>query len=369
LSAVDARARQPERRIAAPAPIPGRSTGGRPDARARHFPLGFGNYLDRGGLSRLGLGYRPDASLGGTVQETEKRPAGTHFSPRRGDSRGTIDFQASTDPGRSVTPLLWLRPSATERQRAVQTLRSLGTTSIPGLAAALAMSVRRTHRILQDVQRRGPPGLVYEPRSGAIRWEESPRGPAGSPEPTPPAPAPRAASGGIPRFPSSSRGDAHGPPAPAFGPSGPIATTMLEPSASPSPYRPPRRTGPVPECRRCRIPLVPSGSEGEFACPMCGRRVSGSGDVLSIAPSTSPAAPAGPDRKLQELLAAWAIGQPVSCPKCRRTLRKDGVGSFHCPACGESVRLTGVADASPRPPSAPAAPAASSATPAAPGPR
>jgi len=72
---------------------------------------------------------------------------------------------------------------------------------------------------------------------------------------------------------------------------------------------------------------------------MCGRRVSGTGMLISVATRVPEARTAPSEQRHQELLAAWATGQPLACPKCHGTLHKAGVALFLCRSCGEKVQL------------------------------
>ena len=85
--------------------------------------------------------------------------------------------------------------------------------------------------------------------------------------------------------------------------------------------------------------LTPTASADQWFCPNCRRLAA---PTPAAAPPTVPAAraaPGHPDRRVQELLAAWVSAQPVPCPKCRTPLRHRGLGRLECPSCGEAVDL------------------------------
>jgi len=249
-------------------------------------------------------------------------------------------------PPRSVRLPFWSRPAPDERQHAIATLKSLGTTSVPGLAAALSWSVPRTEKVLKELSRHGPPGLVYDTRSGTIRWSTPAAAPARTPPP--PLPTPSASAGwGI----STARGSARSPPAstPVTVPPGSHASSYRSTVVPPSPSLTPRSAPAdhaLRECARCRTPLVPTGTPDEFACPMCGRRLTAAGTLVSPAPGRS-APPAGPDTKIQQLIAAWATGQPTPCPHCRQPLRHTADGEFRCGSCGARIAYGSPPNAAP----------------------
>ncbi|HEV2231511.1 MAG TPA: hypothetical protein VGS18_04935, partial [Thermoplasmata archaeon] len=59
--------------------------------------------------------------------------------------------------------------SREDRGLIVRTLRALGPTTVPGLAAALSWSPRKTERLVRDLVRHGAGGLFYDPGSGLVR--------------------------------------------------------------------------------------------------------------------------------------------------------------------------------------------------------
>ncbi len=221
----------------------------------------------------------------------------------------------------------WSRTTPQDRRRLVSTLRSLGSTSVPGLAAALSWSVRRTEKVLLQLAPQPAIGISYDPRTGSVRSIP------------PPAPTTDAArSGAVLTVGVPGRGAAPrpGPPVPSTDrPPAPRPLTVAAPA-----IRELHATSAARECSRCHIPVVPTGATDEYACPMCGRRTSANGTVVSSAGPRDSSGPTAPDPRTQELLAAWATGQPVPCPRCRTPLRHHGVGEFRCRACGERVRFT-----------------------------
>ncbi len=211
-------------------------------------------------------------------------------------------------------------------------MQSLGTTSVPGLAAALSWRERKTEKLLaHELGRPGTP-ITYDPGRRLVRWARPlPNLPAapGVTNPTA-APAP----------PRDERARPPPAPAPVFTPSG--LKTL---------------------CPSCRVPLQTTGSASLAVCPQCGRlsSVRTAATASLEAPSTGPpaarpAAPAPPvpsstttvgdgsqpvaDRRSQEMFAAWVTAKPIACPKCRTPLRHRGVSEYLCPSCGHQVRFT-----------------------------
>ncbi len=229
----------------------------------------------------------------------------------------------------------WSRPAPDERQHAIATLKSLGTTSLPGLAAALSWSVPHTEQVLRELLRHGPAGLVYDMRTGTIRW--------GPPTDPPPRPSPPSSPSGT--NPSWATSTPRGPTRPAPGPPSipPAAMTRSDayrtaaaPAAPGPTWRDAANDHALRECGRCHTPLVPTDIADVFACPMCGRRVTSGGTLVSPSPSRV-GAPAGPDPKIQQLIAAWATGQAAPCPHCHQPLRHTADGEFRCGSCGARI--------------------------------
>jgi predicted RNA-binding Zn-ribbon protein involved in translation (DUF1610 family) len=226
--------------------------------------------------------------------------------------------------------------SVRDREHLVQTLRSLGPTSLAGLSAALSWSERRTERVLQDAIGLGDGPLRFDPSRRTVAWIDPN---AVVPTPTMAAPAISAGS-----------------PAPATVP-------VL-----------PKSWGASARCPSCQVALLPTGTDAHLYCPQCGR-LAASRSSAQHPPDATPAparpdapkgaAPSvslGPDRRSQELFAAWVTAQPIPCPKCRTPLRHHGVAEYACPACGARVafdRSTGVS--APTRASMPSAPTPSSA--------
>src|SRR5690348_7103335 len=57
-----------------------------------------------------------------------------------------------------------------ERQHLVWTVRSLGTASVPGIAAALSISERKAVKLLRETFRLGPPGLAWDNGSRTVSY-------------------------------------------------------------------------------------------------------------------------------------------------------------------------------------------------------
>ncbi len=219
-------------------------------------------------------------------------------------------------------------PSEDDLERLRSTVHSLGTTSVPGLAAALSWRERKAERLLaHELARPGSP-LTYDPGRRVVRWALVP--PAPPVAPTVPATAPPLPSHGMPRAP---------PPTV-------VGTTFKT------------------LCPACHIALIATGSASLAVCPQCGR-LSSTRSGASATPSTSAAAatapppaptsptvveasrPPLPDRRAQEMFAAYVTSRPIPCPKCRTALHHRGVSEYGCPSCGEIVRFPA---ASPPPP-------------------
>jgi|SRR5271170_4048217 len=207
-------------------------------------------------------------------------------------------------------------PSASDLEHLRSTVRALGTTSVPGLSAALSWRERKTEKLLAHELARPNSPLVYDPSRRTVRWAVTlPELPA----PPPPTPA---------LVPARSSSVAPLAPAPVYTPAG--LKTL---------------------CPHCQVALQSTGSNGLVVCPSCGRLSSArSGGIASPPPSAPPVAAtfvaSGPvatisvaDRKSQELFAAWVTNQPIPCPKCRTPLRHSGVRVYGCPSCGQQVRF------------------------------
>ena len=208
--------------------------------------------------------------------------------------------------------------SEEEHERLRTTVKTLGVTSVPGLAAALAWRERKTERLLAHELSRPGTQLVYEPGRRLVRWRRPPPVPVEPPVAARPPAAPAAAV----------------PPA--------------RPPVAPAPVL--RGTALKTLCPHCRVALISTGSGKLAVCPECGR-------LSSERPPSSPG-PAAPepgadppvatvrapaetavDRRSQELFAAYVTARPIPCPKCRTPLRHRGVAEYSCPSCGQSVRF------------------------------
>jgi predicted RNA-binding Zn-ribbon protein involved in translation (DUF1610 family) len=214
-------------------------------------------------------------------------------------------------------------PSPQDLERLRSTVQSLGTTSVPGLAAALSWRERKAQKVLAHELGRPGTSIVYDPGRRQVRWAR----------PLPDLPAPPSAATPTPT--SAPTIAVRMPSAP-----GPVMTSM----------------GLKTLCPSCRIPLQQTGTASLAVCPNCGRLSSIRSGTTSPSsnppplprPAPSPAAsPAGAgdagvplsDRRSQELFAAWVNAQPIPCPKCRTSLRHRGVSEYACPACGQMVRF------------------------------
>ena len=205
-------------------------------------------------------------------------------------------------------------PSQQDLERLRSTVQSLGTTSVPGLAAALSMRERKAEKLLAHELARANTPVLYEPSRRLVRW-------AAIPPPPPPA-------------------EASAPAAPPL----------------PEPVRAPRAPSPVftsvglkTLCPHCHVALQSTGTSSLAVCPQCGRLTTlrdGQGPEPS-APTAAPtpsarggAEPGGlDDRRSQELFAAYVSAKPIPCPKCRTPLRHRALSEYVCPSCGQTVRF------------------------------
>jgi len=215
-------------------------------------------------------------------------------------------------------------PSEQDRERLRATVQSLGTTSVPGLAAALSWRERKAEKLLaQELARPNTP-LVYEPARRVVRWARAP------PTVAPAREAP-----------------------------------MVRPRVVDLPARAPRAPAPVLTgttlktlCPSCHVPLIPTGSSSLAVCPQCGRLASSrGGDAEGAAAPGAGNAKDIPDRRSQELFAAYVSSKPMQCPKCRTPLRHRGLSEYTCPNCAQTVKFpkaVEIAAPAPAPPSGPA---------------
>jgi predicted RNA-binding Zn-ribbon protein involved in translation (DUF1610 family) len=213
-------------------------------------------------------------------------------------------------------------PSPQDLERLRSTVQSLGTTSVPGLAAALSWRERKAQKVLAHELGRPDSPVVYDPGRRQVRWART-----------------------LPELPTTAVSTATA--------TAPTAAVRL-PSA-PGPVM--TSTGLKTLCPSCHVSLQQTGTASLAVCPNCGRLSSiRSGTTTPSAAPTPPPARSPPpptaspttagdagvplsDRRSQELFAAWVNAQPIPCPKCRTSLRHRGVSEYACPACGQMVRF------------------------------
>ncbi len=223
-------------------------------------------------------------------------------------------------------------PSEQDLERLRSTVRSLGTTSVPGLAAALAWRARKAEKLLAHELARPNTPLLYEPGRRVVRWRSA-------------VPA---------------RTD---PPVTPVATATPLGVPVRAPRAPP-----PALTGSGLKtlCPHCRVPLLATGSTNLAVCPSCGRlatprTLSPAAETAASGAAGAPPAVTGSvrtlslsDRNAQELFAAYVTSKPIPCPKCRTPLRHRSLSEYGCPSCGQLVRFP----ATSVPGAAPAAPPA-----------
>jgi uncharacterized Zn finger protein (UPF0148 family) len=203
-------------------------------------------------------------------------------------------------------------PSQQDLERLRSTVQSLGTTSVPGLAAALSMRERKAEKLLaHELARPGTP-VLYEPSRRLVRWAAA--------LPTPVAAEPASSAPPLPTSPRAPRA-----PSPVFTPVG--LKTL---------------------CPHCHVPLQTTGSGSLVVCPQCGR-LSTARDGRTADPPPTPTSPTASvpsapsanldDRRSQEMFAAYVSSKPIPCPKCRTPLRHRALSEYVCPSCGQSVRF------------------------------
>jgi len=113
-------------------------------------------------------------------------------------------------------------------------------------------------------------------------------------------------------------------------------------AAPPSPGLPTAGSrGPSPgNCPRCQVPYLPAGSAGRWGCPLCGRHaVLPAGTDRTVPSVPAPSSPSATTTRQEELLAAWVIGRPVPCPRCRTPLKRVAMGQLACPSCGNRTEI------------------------------
>jgi predicted RNA-binding Zn-ribbon protein involved in translation (DUF1610 family) len=213
--------------------------------------------------------------------------------------------------------------SAEELDRLRAAVRMLGTTSVPGLSAALSWREHKTEKLLAQELARPGTFVVYEPAQRVVRWFQPPPPPVVPPNP--PTPEERATP-------------------PREGPSLPpvrAAPAVLKGASLKA------------VCPTCHVALLSTGSANLAVCPECGR-LSSERTVEASAPAPGPTPPPAPDggsraptaltdRRSQEMFAAYVGYRPIPCPKCRTPLRHRGVSEYGCPTCGQLIRFPGPA--------------------------
>ncbi len=209
-------------------------------------------------------------------------------------------------------------PSEQDLERLRTTVESLGTTSVPGLSAALSWREHKTEKLLAHELARPNTAIAYDPARRLVRWARA----------VPPAPPAKA---GAP--PAAEIRVAPRAPAPTL--SGGTLKTL---------------------CPSCHVALIPTGSASLAVCPQCGRlssaRAGGATSPVSVPPPASASTPVRPssvgpthgsvdgsDRRSQEMFAAYVTSKPIPCPKCRTPLRHRGLSEYVCPACAQTVQF------------------------------
>jgi predicted RNA-binding Zn-ribbon protein involved in translation (DUF1610 family) len=207
--------------------------------------------------------------------------------------------------------------------RDLDTLRStvctLHETTVPGLAAALSWRSRKVERLLIEELTRPGTSLAYDSSRRVVRWVPVTSTVWHVPPPAASSPPPAAAP----------------PPRPKV--------DLGAPLEAPPPVL--KGNGLRSQCPSCHVGLAASTSPSLSVCPRCGRLfTSRNATSTRDAPTAAPAAPpnptpTAPDRRSQELLAAYMTAQPIPCPHCRTELRHRGLSEYACPSCGEVVRF------------------------------
>lgn len=217
------------------------------------------------------------------------------------------------------------RRSDEELDRLRAAVQMLGSTTVPGLSAALGCRDHRTEKLLaRELARPGTP-LVYEPLRRTVRLIPPAAGIPGPPPSETAIPS-------VPRTPvrTAAAGSTRGAP-PSIGVKGTALKSL---------------------CPSCHLPLIATGSGSLSVCPQCGRLAAARASEESspsVEPAVTPTPGAGDggsrpptaqtDRRSQELFAAYVTSRPIPCPRCRSTLRHRGVSEYGCPSCGQLVRF------------------------------
>lgn len=212
--------------------------------------------------------------------------------------------------------------SKNDRAEIARAIASTGTTSLTSLAARLGWSPRYTEKLVRRLSKDRRGAIDYDPSTGTVRPLMTAR-----PE-RPPIP-------------------------PAALPIGPPETVPAQEAVEIA--RPGRAAPPAiaATCVSCRVRLVPSEVAELLVCPKCGSlerrrapsaaRPPESGSVGSGRTGVVATDGPIPERRAQELFAAYVTSGPLPCPRCRTRLRRSGPGRFRCPACGNEVRFPAVA--------------------------
>jgi predicted RNA-binding Zn-ribbon protein involved in translation (DUF1610 family) len=212
-------------------------------------------------------------------------------------------------------------PSINDVDRLRTTVRSLGTASVPGLAAALSWRERKVERFLAHELSRPGSSITYDPSRRLVRWAGPPTTASAAPPPAPPT----------------------------F--SSPVSLPVERPRVAAAPPALVVGSRVKAVCPSCHVALVDAGTGLLAVCPECGRLARGPPtEPAPRAPATPvPAAPTGSDarpaplaladRRSQELFAAYVTSKPIPCPKCAVPLRHRGVSQYACPQCGQLVRF------------------------------
>ena len=194
----------------------------------------------------------------------------------------------------------------------VRTLNELGPTTVDGLAAALSWPEKRTERLVKELAKTREGGIVFYAGSRRVEILSLP----------PPRPGP-----GLPAAPK-----APAEPAPS------------RPAPSPSALQP--KWGGRMICPSCSASMQMTAGSEAMVCASCGEisnlpRSTGGSSTGSPSLTGVSDGPVGtiPDRRLQELFAAYVTARPVICPKCKSPLRHRGLGLYGCPACGQIVQF------------------------------
>lgn len=219
-------------------------------------------------------------------------------------------------------------PPPRDRLHLIETLETLGPTSIHGLSAALSWSPRRTEHAVREVVRRSEAPILFDRVTGSVRLR-----PPVVVAPTIVPPLPETPPSSI------SGGRAPQPQAPLTRVRNPLGQRVT--------------------CPTCKVPLESTGTGDSAYCPQCGRLTHAPNLSTTPAPkptatltptpvrsTSSPAltngAPTTPvDRRSQELFAAWVTQSPIPCPKCRTPLKHRSFAQYACPRCGQVVSFSG----------------------------